>query len=204
MAAEGYDNLFKLLLIGDAAVGKSSIMLRFCDDGFDPLINSTIGVDFKVKLIDSRGKRVKMTIWDTAGQERFRTLTSSFYRGAQGIILVYDVTRADTFDSLDHWLQEMEVYCSGGGRDVVKILVGNKIDKPRVVERERAEEWARSKGMLFLETSAKTDQGIKQAFHEAVEKILDNPLLLQNTTPGKPKVDLRSDTRATSSGSCCY
>jgi GTPase SAR1 family protein len=77
----------------DAGVGKSSIMLRFCDDSFDPHLGSTIGVDFKVKMTDLRGKRVKMTIWDTAGQERFRTLTSSYYRGAQGIILVYDVTR---------------------------------------------------------------------------------------------------------------
>mmetsp|Transcript_27052 Transcript_27052/g.55360 ORF Transcript_27052/g.55360 Transcript_27052/m.55360 type:complete len:109 (+) Transcript_27052:293-619(+) len=101
MAAGSYDNLFKILLIGDAGVGKSSIMLRFCDDSFDPHLGSTIGVDFKVKMVKLRGKKVKMTIWDTAGQERFRTLTSSYYRGAQGIILVYDVTRKDTFDALD-------------------------------------------------------------------------------------------------------
>ena len=104
-----YDHLFKVLLIGDTGVGKSSIMLRFCDNSFDPQLGSTIGVDFKVRMMNLRSKRIKMTIWDTAGQERFRTLTSSYYRGAQGIILVYDVTRKDTFDSLDQWLREMEV-----------------------------------------------------------------------------------------------
>mmetsp|Transcript_36910 Transcript_36910/g.85269 ORF Transcript_36910/g.85269 Transcript_36910/m.85269 type:complete len:208 (-) Transcript_36910:49-672(-) len=207
MAAGGagdYDHLFKILLIGDAGVGKSSIMLRFTDDSFDQHINSTIGVDFKVKMLKTRGTRVKMTIWDTAGQERFRTLTSSYYRGAQGIILTYDVTRADSFASLDQWLQEMEVYCPGGGREVVKLLVGNKIDKDRVVEREVAEEWARSKGMIFLETSAKTNVGIKQAFQEVVEKILENPLLLTNTAPGKPKgVGLSSANDDKPQGGCC-
>lgn len=155
-------------------------MLRFCDDSFDPHLGSTIGVDFKVcavasatsvvvrsshgekccfstfcqvKMLNLRKKKVKMTIWDTAGQERFRTLTSSYYRGAQGIILVYDVTRRDTFDSLDQWLREMEVYCPGGGREIVKLLVGNKVDKAAVVSREEAEDWARARGMLFLEVS---------------------------------------------------
>jgi Ras-related protein Rab-18 len=147
-----------------------------------------VGVDFKVKMMvpASTKKKVKITIWDTAGQERFRTLTSSYYRGAQGIILVYDVSKKDTFESLDQWLREMEVYCPGGGREVVKLLVGNKVDKSSVVSREEAEDWARSRGMLFLESSAKTDVGITQAFEEVVEKILENPVLLLNTAPGKP------------------
>ena len=200
-----FDHLFKILLIGDAGVGKSrcecqnfmwtslvlsltstschSMLLRYCDDTFDPHLGSTIGVDFKVTMLDVRGRRIKMTIWDTAGQERFRTLTSSYYRGAQGIILCYDVTRQESFDSMDQWLHEMEVYCPGGGREVIKLLVGNKIDCPSVIERDVAEEWARSKGMLFLESSAKADIGIAQAFEEIVEKILDNPALLVNTTP---------------------
>ena len=129
MGDEAYDHLFKLLLIGDAGVGKSSILLRFTDDTFDEHLQSTIGVDFKVKMRTIAGKRVKMTIWDTAGQERFRTLTSSYYRGAQGIMLTYDVTRRQTFDNLNQWLQEVDVYTPGGGRDVVKVLVGNKVDK---------------------------------------------------------------------------
>jgi Ras-related protein Rab-18 len=107
------------------------MLLRFTDDTFDEALQSTIGVDFKVKMMAAREKRIKMTIWDTAGQERFRTLTSSYYRGAQGIILVYDVTRRETFENLNQWLQEVEVYSPGGGKDVVKLLVGNKIDKVR-------------------------------------------------------------------------
>lgn len=149
-------------------------------------------------------KRIKMTIWDTAGQERFRTLTSSYYRGAQGIVLVYDVSRRDTFENLDLWLQEVEVYSPAGGRDVVKLLVGNKIDKERVVSRKEADAWARSKGMLFVESSAKTKIGIQQVFNEVVQKILDNPTLLSNTAPRKGRVDLRSATdNSSSSGGCC-
>jgi Ras-related protein Rab-18 len=161
------DHVFKILLIGDSSVGKSSILLQFTDEFFDDNLTSTIGVDFKVKVLETTGadgqvKRVKATIWDTAGQERFRTLTSSYYRGAQGIILVYDVSRRESFDSLQMWLQEVEQYAMGGGREVVKLLVGNKIDKERAVPRAQAEDWARSRGMLFLETSAKTREGIQQ------------------------------------------
>ena len=191
-------------------MGKSSIMLRFCDDTFDQHINSTIGVDFKVKLMNMHSKRIKLTIWDTAGQERFRTLTQAYYRGAQGVILVYDVTRQDSFENLDRWLQEMEVYCPGGGREVVKLLVGNKIDQQQVVQREDVEEWARSRGMIFLESSAKTSVGIQQAFQEVVEKILENPNLLVNTGQKRPtkEVDLKSGrgqdgASQQGGGACC-
>lgn len=184
MADEAYDHLFKLLLIGDAGVGKSSILLRFTDDTFDEHLHSTIGVDFKVKMRTIAGKRIKMTIWDTAGQERFRTLTSSYYRGAQGILLTYDVTRRDTFENLNQWLQEVDVYTPGGGRDVVKVLVGNKVDKSgRQVSQREAMDWARTQGMIFIESSAKTKVGIQQVFDEVVQKILENPRLLQNTAP---------------------
>lgn len=202
---ESYDHLFKLLLIGDAGVGKSSMLLRFTDDTFDDHLQSTIGVDFKVKMVQMEGKRIKMTIWDTAGQERFRTLTSSYYRGAQGIVLVYDVSRRDTFENLDLWLQEVEVYSPSNGKEVVKLLVGNKIDKERVVSRKEAEAWAKSKGMLFVESSAKTKIGIQQVFDEVVQKILDNPSLLANTAPrgrGK-KVELKNEKSSSNGGGCC-
>jgi Ras-related protein Rab-18 len=151
-------------------------LLQFTDGYFNDNLQSTIGVDFKVKVMDvaspdGRPKRVKVTIWDTAGQERFRTLTSSYYRGAQGIILVYDVARKETFDSLSMWLQEVEQYSMGGGKEVVKLLVGNKVDQPRVVTRDQADEWARSRGMLFMEASAKTKEGISQVFNEVVQKV---------------------------------
>merc|ERR1719203_1151386 len=155
-----YDHLFKILMIGDAGVGKSSMLLRFTDDSFDDHIQSTIGVDFKVKHMDVNDKRVKLTIWDTAGQERFRTLTSSYYRGAQGVVMVYDVTRRESFENLEQWLKEVKVYCPNNGEGVVKLLVGNKIDlEGRTISRAEAEDWARSQGMLFLEASAKTRMG---------------------------------------------
>jgi Ras-related protein Rab-18 len=189
--ADNLDHVFKILLIGDAGVGKSSILLQFTDGYFNENLQSTIGVDFKVKVMevaspDGKMKRVKVTIWDTAGQERFRTLTSSYYRGAQGIILVYDVARKETFDSLSMWLQEVEQFSMGGGKEVVKLLVGNKVDQPRVIQRDVADDWARSRGMLFMEASAKTKEGISQVFIEVVQKILENPTLLSNTRPAKP------------------
>eukprot|EP01038_Epipyxis_sp_PR26KG_P006983 gene6983-9544_t len=210
MSSENLDHVFKILLIGDAGVGKSSILLQFTDGYFNDNLQSTIGVDFKVKVMDAAGpdgrtKRVKVTIWDTAGQERFRTLTSSYYRGAQGIILVYDVARVETFDSLSMWLQEVEQFSMGGGKEVVKLLVGNKVDQTRVVPREKADEWARSRGMLFMEASAKTKEGIAQVFNEVVQKVLENPALLSNTRPAKPGTrNLSSPSPNTSSkGSCC-
>lgn len=195
-----YDHLFKLLIIGDAGVGKSSILLRFTDDSFDDHIQSTIGVDFKVKHMDVRDKRVKLTVWDTAGQERFRTLTSSYYRGAQGVVLVYDVTQRDSFENLEQWLKEVKLHTSESGEGVVKLLVGNKIDLERNVSREEAEDWARSQGMMFLEASAKTKLGIRQCFLEVVQKILESPAILNNTTPGRPKMVPKSKKKMAVSG----
>lgn len=202
------DYVFKVLMIGDAGVGKSSILQQFTDGYFNDNLQSTIGVDFKVKVMsvmgsDDKPKRVKVTIWDTAGQERFRTLTSSYYRGAQGIILVYDVARAESFESLNMWLQEVEQYSLGGGRDVVKLLVGNKIDQKRLVARDAAEDWARSRGMLFLEASAKTKEGINQVFMEVVQKILENPALLANTRPAKPSRASLSSAPPPKESKCC-
>jgi len=181
--ANAYDFLFKLLLVGEADVGKSSILLRFTDDTFSEEQASTIGVDFKVKMMTtSSGNKVKATIWDTAGQERFRTLTSSYYRGAHGVILVYDVTRRETFSRLEELLEEINVYTPGGGGKVVKLLVGNKIDLPdRVVSRKEGETWAKQRGMIFIETSAKTKVGIQQVFSETIEKIMERPELLSSS-----------------------
>ncbi|XP_023442011.2 ras-related protein Rab-18-like [Dasypus novemcinctus] len=117
----------KILIISESGVGKSSLLLRFTDDTFDLELAATIGVDFKVKTIAVEGNTAKLAIWNTVGQEQFRTLTPSYYRDAQGIILVYDVTRRDTFVKLDNWLDELEAYCTRN--DIVNMLVGNKIDK---------------------------------------------------------------------------
>lgn len=170
----------KILIIGESGVGKSSLLLRFTDDTFDPELAATIGVDFKVKTIAVDGNRAKLAIWDTAGQERFRTLTPSYYRGAQGVILVYDVTKRDSFTKLENWLSELETYCTRN--DLVKMLVGNKIDKDnREVDRNEGLKFARKHSMLFIEASAKTRDGVQCAFEELVEKILQTPGLWESS-----------------------
>ena len=109
MAKKSYDLLFKLLLIGDSGVGKTCILFRFSDDAFNNTFISTIGIDFKIKTIELRGKKIKLQIWDTAGQERFHTITTSYYRGAMGIMLVYDITNSKSFDNIAKWLRNIQV-----------------------------------------------------------------------------------------------
>ncbi len=124
MASREVAATFKLLLIGDSGTGKSSLLLRFTDDTWvtPEDVSATIGVDFKVKQLDVDDRKYKLTIWDTAGQERFRTLTSSYYRGAQGVILVYDVSNRESFEHLQNWVSELDTYASS--KDVIKIIVG--------------------------------------------------------------------------------
>jgi len=164
----------KILIIGDSGVGKSSLLLRFVDDKFDPDQTATIGVDFKVKAITIDDNTVKLAIWDTAGQERFRTLTPSFYRGAQGVIFVYDCTRRESFNHLSTWLEEVETYATKS--NISKMLVCNKIDmEGRVVSRDEGLTFARRHSMLFIEASAKTRDGVQTAFEELVEKAIQTP-----------------------------
>ncbi|KAJ4490639.1 ras family-domain-containing protein [Lentinula aciculospora] len=176
----------KLLLIGNSSVGKSSLLLRFSDEQWLPEDESsaTIGVDFRVHRMDVNGKKVKLSIWDTAGQERFRTITSSYYRGAQGIILVYDVSSRESFDALPRWFSELETYVSDS---VVKILVGNKVDKEfsRQVPTAEASAFAERMNSLFIEASAKTSVNVKETFQEVVEKILATPALWNNGAQSK-------------------
>lgn len=174
-----YDLSFKILLIGDSGVGKSSLLVSFISNSVDELA-PTIGVDFKIKLFTVGGKRLKLTIWDTAGQERFRTLTTSYYRGAQGIILVYDVTRRETFTNLsDVWAKEVDLYSTN--QDCLKMLVGNKVDRDgeRAVSREEGIALAKELGCLFLECSAKTRENVEQCFRELTLKIMEVPSLLE-------------------------
>ncbi|KAG6820560.1 hypothetical protein H0H93_015080 [Arthromyces matolae] len=172
MHTSEYDYLFKLLLIGDSGVGKSCLLLRFADDTYTESYISTIGVDFKIRTIELEGKTVKLQIWDTAGQERFRTITSSYYRGAHGIIVVYDVTDNETFTNVKQWLQEIDRYASEG---VNKLLVGNKSDLTgkKVVEYSVAKEFADQLGIPFLETSAKNATNVEQAFLTMAKQIKD-------------------------------
>ncbi|OCH85465.1 GTP-binding protein ypt1 [Obba rivulosa] len=160
---DGYDFLFKLLLIGDSGVGKSCLLLRFAEDAFTDSYLSTIGVDFKIRTIEMEGKMVKLQIWDTAGQERFRTIAAAYYRGAHGIVVVYDVTDNDSFANVKGWLQEIDRYASEG---VKKLLLGNKSDlvERKVIAYSTAKEFADELQIPFLETSAKNSTNVEEAF----------------------------------------
>lgn len=203
-AVGAYDHLLKLLLIGDSGVGKSSLLLRFAENKYDEQQLSTIGVDFRVRFLTVEGIRLKLAIWDTAGQERFRTLTSSYYRGAQGIILVYDVGCRDSFENCSHWLQEAEKHGTVPGS--VKMIVANKVDTPRVVSTEEGRQLAAQLGTLFVETSAKTSSNVQRAFEELVTQVLATPSLLANTRPisSTSKVTVTAhDSSGVARGSSC-
>ncbi|CAL5422287.1 unnamed protein product [Camellia sinensis] len=171
--SSSYDLSFKILLIGDSGVGKSSLLVSFISNSVEDLAPTIdmMSVDFKIKQLTVGGKRLKLTIWDTAGQEKFRTLTSSYYRGAQGIVLVYDVTRRETFTNLsDVWAKEVDLYSTN--QDCIKMLVGNKVDREseRLVSREEGISLAKEHGCLFLECSAKTRENVDQCFAELALK----------------------------------
>ncbi|XP_038057652.1 ras-related protein Rab-10-like isoform X3 [Patiria miniata] len=171
MAKKTYDLLFKLLLIGDSGVGKTCILFRFSDDTFNTTFISTIGIDFKIKTVELQGKKIKLQIWDTAGQERFHTITTSYYRGAMGIMLVYDITQEKTFDNIAKWLRNIQEHAN---EDVEKMLLGNKCDMEdkRMISKERGENIARENGIKFLETSAKANVNVEKAFMTLAEDIL--------------------------------
>ncbi|KAL4189006.1 hypothetical protein AMTRI_Chr08g163340 [Amborella trichopoda] len=170
-ARADYDYLIKLLLIGDSGVGKSCLLLRFSDDSFTTSFITTIGIDFKIRTIELDGRRIKLQIWDTAGQERFRTITTAYYRGAMGILLVYDVTDESSFNNIRNWIRNIEQHASD---NVNKILVGNKADmdeSKRAVPTSRGQALADEFGIKFFETSAKTNLNVEQVFFSIARDI---------------------------------
>ncbi|KAG2218953.1 hypothetical protein INT45_004645 [Circinella minor] len=199
-----YDYLFKLLLIGDSGVGKSCLLLRFADDTYTESYISTIGVDFKIRTIELEGKTVKLQIWDTAGQERFRTITSSYYRGAHGIIVVYDVTDQDSFNNIQMWLREIERYAAEG---VSKLLVGNKNDltDKKVVDYTAAKEFSESSSIPFLETSAKDSSNVEQAFLTMAKQIKDKMgnSTINNNPQQTVRVSAGASVQPNQGGGCC-
>ena len=161
--AKNYDLQIKLMMIGDQAVGKTALLVRYADDDFNEVLLPTIGIDFKIKTIELGGKRVKLQIWDTAGQERFRTTTQAYYRGAMGILLIYDVTNTKSWSNVRNWVRNIE---SNAPQTVNRMLIGNKCDmtSSRQVTTAQGETLAREYGMRFLETSSRDNINVGDAF----------------------------------------
>uniref|UniRef100_A0A6B2LIK8 Ras-related protein Rab-18 n=1 Tax=Arcella intermedia TaxID=1963864 RepID=A0A6B2LIK8_9EUKA len=166
-------------------------MLRFTEGQFDVNQAATIGVDFKIHLMDVKDNlKVNLTIWDTAGQEKFQSLTGSYYRGAHAIFIVYDVTNSTSFLHLKKWLEEIDTYTTS--TDVIKLLIGNKIDDKEKIQVTRAQgmEFANAHNLMFAELSAKDDIGVDLAFEQMINAVLDNPNLLKATSTKKPKENI--------------
>jgi len=168
--------VLKVLVIGDTGVGKSCLLLRFADDAFTPSFMPTIGIDFRIKEMELEGQTVKLQVWDTAGQDRFRSITNAYYRGAHGVMLVYDVTDSKSFHNVKNWMHNLDEHASGA---VNRILVANKSDMvdKRVIEPDRGRALAEQYGVKFFETSAKTGTEVDSAFEglalEVKHRVLD-------------------------------
>jgi len=167
---DDYDYLFKVVLIGDTGVGKSNLLSRFTRNDFSMESKSTIGVEFATRTIVVDTKVIKAQIWDTAGQEKYRAITSAYYRGAVGALLVYDITRTPTFDHLERWLTEL---LNNADKDISVMLVGNKSDLKhlRAVSTEQAKDFAEKHKLSFIETSALDCTNVESAFTEILTKI---------------------------------
>ena len=173
MENKEYDLLFKLILIGDSYVGKSNILLKYLKNQFNENSKTTIGVEFGTKNIIINNKRIKIQIWDTAGQERYRSITSAYYKGAKGALIVYDITRKNTFDNIDKWITDLKL---NGDKDICIIILGNKsdlIDK-REINKNDGIKKAEMYKTAFLETSALNGDNISKAFDELIEQIVIN------------------------------
>ncbi|XP_062303909.1 ras-related protein Rab-26-like [Osmerus eperlanus] len=170
-SSEFYDIAFKVMLVGDSGVGKTCLLVRFKDGAFlAGSFISTVGIDFRNKVLNIDGVKVKLQIWDTAGQERFRSVTHAYYRDAHALLLLYDVTNKTSFDNIQAWLTEIHEYTQ---QDAVLMLLGNKADSTheRVVKREDGEKLAKEFGVPYMETSAKSGLNVELAFTAVAKEL---------------------------------
>ena len=168
---EKYDLMFKILILGDSGVGKSSLFLRYTKNEFNQDMRSTIGVEFGLKFLKIENFQLKIQIWDTAGMERYRSITNAYYKGAKGVIIVYDICRKKSFENVDNWIEDFK---SKADEDAVILLIGNKSDlnEQREVSIEEAEIKAQKNKYGFMETSAKDNNNVEKAFETLFEEIV--------------------------------
>lgn len=202
-ASAPYDMQIKLLMIGDSGVGKTCLLLRYANDSFSPTFITTIGIDFKIKNVDIEGTRIKLQIWDTAGQERFRTITTSYFRGAQGILLVYDVTDRRSFESIRNWISQIQQHADV---HVNKILVGNKCDMvdEKVVSTAEGQKLAAEFGIPFAEVSAKNDIKVDDSFQSLAKAVKDRLVADGQGGPAKQSgLNLKANQASKASNNKC-
>ena len=201
-----YDHKFRYIIVGDMAVGKSCLLLQFTDHKFRHQHELTIGVEFGGKTIEVKNKNIKIQIRDTAGQEAFQAITRTYYKGAIGALLVYDITRHETFEHINRWLNEVK---ANGSKDIYCILIGNKkdLEDQRQVKYEEGNELADKNNLLFLETSAKTAENVNECFALTAEKILEqiSKTGIDPTAPSKNvKITIDDDEKEDEEKkSCC-
>ena len=205
MASGAFDHLFRFIIVGDMAVGKSCLLLQFTDHKFRHQHELTIGVEFGGKTIEVKNKNVKIQIWDTAGEEAFQAITRTYYKGAIGALLVYDITRKDSFYHINKWLNEVK---ANGSKDIFCILIGNKkdLEDQRQVKYEEGKKLAEDNNLLFLETSAKTAENVQEAFTISAEKILEQiqKTGIDPTAPSKNvKITIDDQEEEETEKKCC-
>ena len=178
-----YDYLFKLILVGDSYVGKTNILSKYIKNEFNQNTKSTVGVEFGAKLLKIEDKIIKAQIWDTAGQERYKSITSAYYKGAKGAFIVYDITNRLTFESVDKWVQDLNL---NSDKNITLLLIGNKKDlaDKRDVTKEEGEEKAKSFGLAFLETSALTGENIDKVFDYMLKEVY-NKITIEKANSGE-------------------
>ena len=175
------DYIIKLLTLGETEVGKTSIVLRYSDDKFHDNKIATIGIDFKIKIIKKGNERIKVSIYDTAGQERFKNIVKHYYKGANGVLLIYDITKRDTFEKLEFWLEDLKEN-SDNLNNLFIYLIGNKndLEERREVDFEEANKFAKEKNIPYIEVSAKTGNNIKKLFDDVIKGAMTKMLINEN------------------------
>ena len=173
MSEEEYDMILKIVLIGDSSVGKTNLMNKYIKNEFREDTKATVGVEFGSKVYVIENHRIKAQIWDTAGQERYRSIANTYYKGAKGAFIVYDITRKETFDSVDRWANDLKTECD---KNITIILIGNKndLENQRQVTKEQGEEKAKAFQLGFFEMSALTGDNLEKGFNALISEIYEN------------------------------